>query len=284
VAGVVSSGTRWTLPAFVNGRRAFFHPMIVGDLERNEIRMKTHSKNGHRPGESGSVANLESCFGNGTMHGRTGRETKAKTSTILRVAAQIFAEHGYQAASMDAIAECAGIAKGTVYLYFRSKQELFFGVCDAYIATIEGIRTQVNGCTAPTAASQIRQSIHTLLTLRHDTPDLFPLILEFWSVSASPHRHARVAASLRLAYSKLRRSIADQIRKGQREGEFDCRADASQLAAMLLGALDGTCLQGSFDPGLDPVSIGDQFVSILLRSLAAPERVEGRFHPEDGVE
>ena len=53
---------------------------------------------------------------------------------------------------------------------------------------------------------------------------------------------------------------------------------------MLLGALDGTYLQGWFDPGLDPVSIGDQLVTILLRSLEAPERVEGRFHPEDGVE
>ena len=248
--------------------------------------MKTHSKNGDRPGESSSVANLddESCFGSGTMHERTVMGTKAKTSTILRAAAHIFAEHGYQAASMDAIAECAGIAKGTVYLYFRNKYELFFGVCDDYIAAIERIRTQVYGCTAPTAASQIRQSIHTLLALRNDTSDLFPLILEFWSVSASPHRHARVAASLRLAYSKFRRSIADQIRKGQREGEFDCRADASQVAAMLLGALDGTCLQGWFDPGLDPVSIGDQLVTILLRSLAVPERVEGTFHPEDGVE
>lgn len=101
--------------------------------------------------------------------------------------------------------------------------------------------------------------------------DLFPLILEFWSASASPHRHARVAASLRRAYSRFRWLIADQIRKGQQEGEFDQSADASHVAAMLAGALDGTVLQAWFDPSLDPVCIGDQFVNILLHSLAAPE-------------
>jgi hypothetical protein len=55
---------------------------------------------------------------------------------------------------------------------------------------------------------------------------------------------------------KFRRLIADQIRKGLQEGEFNRSADASQVAAMLLGALDGTFLQAWLDPGLDPVSIG----------------------------
>jgi len=44
------------------------------------------------------------------------------------------------------------------------------------------------------------------------TRDLFPLILELWSASASPHRPARVAASFRHANSKFRRLIAYQIR------------------------------------------------------------------------
>jgi AcrR family transcriptional regulator len=235
--------------------------------------MKTKSKNGHRPGETGSVTDLddESCFGNGTMNELAVMSTKAKTSNILRAGAQVFAEHGYHAATIDAIAEYAGIAKGTVYLYFRSKHELFFRVCDDYIAAIERIGKQALERTSPTAASQIQQIIHAFLTVSTETRELFPLILEFWSASASPHRHARVAASFRRAYWKFRRLIADQIRKGQQEGEFDRSADASLVAAMLLSALDGTSLQACFDPGLDPVSIGDQFVTILLYSLAVPE-------------
>src|SRR5882757_3259012 len=153
--------------------------------------MKTQIKNGH--GEPSTVANLndESSFGNGTMHGLPVRGTKAKTNSILRAAARVFAERGYQAATIDDIAEYAGIAKGTVYLYFRSKHELFFRVCDDYIAAIERIGEQALERTFPTAASQIQHSIYTLLALSTETRDLFPLILEFWSASASPHRHAR---------------------------------------------------------------------------------------------
>ena len=195
---------------------------------------------------------------------------KTKTSAILRAAAQVCAERGYHAATIDDIAEYAGIAKGTVYLYFRSKYELFFGVCCDYIAAMERTGKQAER-SSTTAAAQIQQHIHTLLAMSTETRDLLPLILEFWSASASPHRHASVAALFRDAHSRLRMLIADQIRKGQQEGEFDRSADASQVAAMLLGALDGTFLQASFDPGLDPVCIGDQFVAIVLRSLAAPE-------------
>lgn len=196
---------------------------------------------------------------------------KAKTRTILWAAAQVFAERGYHAATIDDIAEYAGIAKGTVYLYFRSKYELFLGVCYDYIAAMERIGEQAIECSSATAAAQIQQHIHALVAMSTETRNLLPLILEFWSASASPHRHASVAALFRRAHSRFRGLIADQIRKGQQEGEFDRSAAPLQVAAMLLGALDGTFLQASFDRGLDPVCIGDQFVTILLRSLAGPE-------------
>jgi AcrR family transcriptional regulator len=144
----------------------------------------------------------ESCFRNGNVHELAVLGTKAKTSTILRAAAQVFAEQGYQAAPMDAIAEYAGIAKGTIYLYFRSEHELFFRVCDDYIAAIERTGKQAIERSSMSAASQIQQSIHTLLVMSTETRDLFPLILEFWPASASPHRHTQVATSFGRAYSE----------------------------------------------------------------------------------
>src|SRR5258706_9239422 len=108
------------------------------------MRMKTAINDGHRRGEPGRVTDLcaESCFRNGTMHELAVNRAKAKTRTILRAAAQVFAERGYQAATIDDIAEYAGIAKGTVYLYFRSKHDLFLAVCYDYIAAIERIGKQ----------------------------------------------------------------------------------------------------------------------------------------------
>lgn len=194
----------------------------------------------------------------------------AKSGAILQAAAQIFAEQGYRAATIDSIAERAGIGKGTVYEYFPNKQELFFGVFDDYIASMERVAGQSLKLSSATAAAQIRQMIHTVLAMGAEARDLFPLVFEFWSASASPDRRKRVATMFRDTYAKFRRLIADQIRKGQNAGEFDPAANPSRIAAVLVGALDGLFLQAWFDSTLDPVSMGDDFVAVLLRGLAPP--------------
>lgn len=197
----------------------------------------------------------------------------AKTGAILRAATQVFAELGYQAATMGTIADRAGIGKGTLYEYFRDKQDLFFAVFDDYIASMARLARQSVDLPSATAAAQIRQAMHTILAMSAEARDLFPLVFEFWSASASPNRDARVATLFRNTYAEFRTLIAGQIHKGQQKGEFDRTADASRIAAVLAGALDGLFLQAWFDPTLDPVSMGDDFVTVLLRGLAAPAKL-----------
>jgi len=200
----------------------------------------------------------------------------AKTGTILRAAAGVFAEQGYQSATMDAIADSAGIGKGTVYEYFRNKQELFFAVFDDYIASMESLARQAMEIPSTTAAAQIRQAIHSVLAISAEQRDLFPLVFEFWSASASPERQDRIATMFRDTYAKFRGLISGQIHKGQQQGEFDRTADPSRVAAVLVGALDGLFLQAWFDPTLDPVPMGDEFVAVVLRGLAAPAKRGGK--------
>ena len=60
---------------------------------------------------------------------------------ILEAAELVFATRGFAAARMDDIAETAGVAKGTLYLYFRSKQVLFVELLEAraeeYVTTLD---------------------------------------------------------------------------------------------------------------------------------------------------
>jgi len=56
---------------------------------------------------------------------RRRREEKARLAAILVAAENIFAEHGYYQARMEDIAEAAELAKGTLYYYFKSKDEIF---------------------------------------------------------------------------------------------------------------------------------------------------------------
>jgi AcrR family transcriptional regulator len=55
-------------------------------------------------------------------------QKQRRQEQILAAAFQVFAAQGYEAARLDDVAERAGIAKGTIYLYFRDKRQLFRAV------------------------------------------------------------------------------------------------------------------------------------------------------------
>ncbi len=52
--------------------------------------------------------------------------TEFRTSGILEAARRVFGEKGYERATIDDIARAAGVAKGTVYLYYRSKRDVYW--------------------------------------------------------------------------------------------------------------------------------------------------------------
>ena len=56
---------------------------------------------------------------------RKRKQPETGASDIISAALRLFAARGFPAARLDDVAEAAGIAKGTVYLYFDTKEELF---------------------------------------------------------------------------------------------------------------------------------------------------------------
>src|SRR5580698_4564481 len=66
------------------------------------------------------------------------RRKDARPAEILDAALAVFAEKGFSAARMDDIAQRAGVTKGTIYLYFESKDAVFRGLVQESIgATIQ---------------------------------------------------------------------------------------------------------------------------------------------------
>lgn len=73
-------------------------------------------------------------------------EKRARRKAILGAAKALFAEKGYDAATLDDIASRAGYAKGTIYLYFPSKEELFLNLMEEevgrFVDIIKGVLEQ----------------------------------------------------------------------------------------------------------------------------------------------
>jgi AcrR family transcriptional regulator len=72
---------------------------------------------------------------------------------ILGAARRLFARRGYAAANIEEIAEAAGIAKGTIYLYFPSKEAIFAGVLES---DLETLTTETIDAMSPAATLEDR--------------------------------------------------------------------------------------------------------------------------------
>src|SRR5215471_17249445 len=80
-----------------------------------------------------------------TMKTKKDVVTEFRTSGILEAARKVFAGKGFHEAKVEDIAEAAGVAKGTVYLYYQSKRDLYFaalkfGIAEMYALLIEELK------------------------------------------------------------------------------------------------------------------------------------------------
>lgn len=81
------------------------------------------------------------------------RRKEARPADIVAAALQVFGEKGFAAARIEEIARRAGVSKGTVYLYFETKEDIFRAVVhDAVIPNIEAVERTILALDLPFAA------------------------------------------------------------------------------------------------------------------------------------
>src|SRR5919205_2531029 len=84
-----------------------------------------------------------------------------KRTTILRAATRVFARNGYFNSKVADIARAADVADGTVYLYFKSKEEILHSIFDQNIAdAIEAARRLIENVRDPREKLRRLASLH----------------------------------------------------------------------------------------------------------------------------
>src|SRR5262245_39287964 len=68
--------------------------------------------------------------------------TQCRRSALIDAARRVFGEHGFEHATMDAIAAEAGVAKGTIYLYYRSKRAIYEATFEAGLAELDRLTAE----------------------------------------------------------------------------------------------------------------------------------------------
>jgi TetR/AcrR family fatty acid metabolism transcriptional regulator len=155
-----------------------------------------------------------------------------KRDAILRAATDVFAESGYFNAQVADVARAAGVAAGTVYLYFRSKDDLLVSIFERSMrdAIAEG-RAMVGGVRDPRQRLRRFAALH-LGRLGRDRNLAVVFQVE---LRQSTKFMERFSSTLLRDYLGL---IRDAIADGQRAGMFRADIKATVAAKMFFGALD----------------------------------------------
>lgn len=154
-----------------------------------------------------------------SLPGKTRKEVllEFRTSGILAAARSVFARHGFASATIDEIAEGAGVAKGTVYLYFPSKRDLF-------LATLREGVTQLHAdaerliARSESAAAKIRAFIEVRLAYCDRNRDFFRIYyteLGLLTVRSSGER-----PEFQDLYEQQARLLEEILTQGIRRGEI----------------------------------------------------------------
>jgi TetR/AcrR family fatty acid metabolism transcriptional regulator len=159
---------------------------------------------------------------------------KSRKDEIIKVASNLFSQKSYHDVTMDQIAGEVGVAKGTIYLYFKSKENLYLGILEHTFETIESILEKeiAKEDPAPQKLKKILRLIfqfyfQNMDVLRILTRDETRLIREHFEFTEH-WRHRRI---------KLYRKV---LEKGIKEGSF--RSANTELMALIIFGLVGSVM------------------------------------------
>jgi len=158
--------------------------------------------------------------------------TPGKRERILDAAVRVFAQEGFYNAKVAQIAHAAGVADGTIYLYFKSKDDLL-------ISLFEDRMEQVNATLREALAAGV------------DAVDRLKRVVQLHLEMIAEHRHMAEVITVELRqsskfikeyanpkFAEFLRLIAGAVAEGQKNGELRADLDPPLVARALFGALD----------------------------------------------
>lgn len=168
----------------------------------------------------------------------------AKRELLISVAVKVFARKGFHASKMQDIADAAGIGKGTIYEYFKTKDELFLAVYDKWMDDYEAAMNKaVESHSNPvTTADAI---IDTAIEFYEAHAEHAAILLEFWAHalrSDDTHFLERIC-QMKTKLAEIGSSITKKLIKLKAFTEVDVES----FARLELGISDGIFLQWILD-------------------------------------
>lgn len=192
---------------------------------------------------------------------------------ILDAAFAVFAEKGYHPATMDEIAERAGVSKAAVYLYHPSKQALFMtilqGRLEQFRILIDGAGLTAFDGTLADIRDIANEVVARAISPVNEDRNWLPLYLEY--LTAALRGDGEAATGLRQLYGELRSRAGALLAELQQRGLIRSSLDPDAAAAAVIAAFEGLVLQACIDPDAFPFDRLVRLLTDLIIDWLIPE-------------
>jgi AcrR family transcriptional regulator len=201
------------------------------------------------------------------------RRKQARPQELLSAALELFVEKGFSATRSEEVAARAGVSKGTLYLYFPSKEELFKAVVRSNLSPLiaegQDIADQFEG----SSSALLRQLMHTWWQRVGDTPagGIFKIIIA--EVRNFPELAQFYTDEVIIPAHRL---LSGTLQRGIDRGEFRAvplnETTHTLIAPVMFLALHkhsvGAC--PVMGPDMNPTALIDTHIDLLLHGLEVP--------------
>ncbi|MGH7900423.1 MAG: TetR/AcrR family transcriptional regulator [Thermodesulfobacteriota bacterium] len=154
---------------------------------------------------------------------------ESRRERIIKVAAGLFSEKSYHDVTVDEIAEKVGVAKGTIYLYFPSKENLYLKILEDSYEAIESLLEREIAKTDP-STSKLRKVLSLIFEYYRRNLDVLRILSR--DETHLIKEHFELTERWRMRRIRLYEKI---LEKGQKEGSF--RNINTKLAALIIFGL-----------------------------------------------
>ena len=171
-------------------------------------------------------------------------KTDQKTDKILSAVRRILARNGYMGTTINLVAKEAGVSRGLLHYYFKTKDDMLARVIkdnmEISIAMISGVFTQYH-----TPEGYAKGIVDLLRGIMETDPDFFNLFFEGFAVA----RQSQVVKDeLSSLYGQFRNALEENLTAANAKGIIQPSLPIESLAAIITGLVDGMGLQLLTEP------------------------------------
>jgi AcrR family transcriptional regulator len=201
------------------------------------------------------------------------RPDEKKRQQIMRAATRLFAMRPFHKVKLDEIAAAASVGKGTLYIYFKSKDDLYYAlVYEGFALMVDRLQADVGERELPPREA-LRQVCKELVGFGFSNPQFFEMIRQ----TGGMMRHTRWESKRR----ELTSLIEHTIRRGVAAGEFDDRHP--EITAVFLPGLMRSIMLYTAKSELREPLVTDQIMRWVERGVGAVEINSRTIAPQRGT-